>query len=66
MSLKFNNGSGIKAVSSKPDSARSEALSLLIVDECVRSDTKIKIRHKKTKKIEEINIKKLFDDNSYK
>jgi len=33
MSLKFNNGSGIKAVSSKPDSARSEALSLLIVDE---------------------------------
>jgi len=32
-SLSFSNGSEIKAVSSSPDAARSEALSLLILDE---------------------------------
>jgi hypothetical protein len=34
LALKFSNGSEIKAVSSSPDAARSEALSLLILDEC--------------------------------
>ena len=33
LSLRFNNGSQIKAVSAAADSARSEALSLLIIDE---------------------------------
>ena len=33
LSLSFKNGSEIKAVSSSPESARSEALSLLIIDE---------------------------------
>ncbi len=34
MMLRFkNNGSSVKAVSSSPDSARSEALSLLVIDE---------------------------------
>lgn len=33
LNLRFSNGSQIKAVSSTPDSARSEALSLLILDE---------------------------------
>lgn len=33
LSLVFSNGSEIKAVSSSPDAARSEALSLLILDE---------------------------------
>jgi len=33
LSLKFKNGSQIKAVSSSPDAGRSEALSLLIIDE---------------------------------
>lgn len=33
LSLRFKNGSQVKAVSSKSDSGRSEALSLLIVDE---------------------------------
>tara|TARA_R110001592_G_scaffold324611_1_gene604267 strand:- start:274 stop:1857 length:1584 start_codon:yes stop_codon:yes gene_type:complete len=33
LSLRFRNGSHIKAVSSAPDAARSEALSLLVIDE---------------------------------
>ena len=34
LKLKFTNGSQVKAVSSSPDAGRSEALSLLLVDEC--------------------------------
>jgi hypothetical protein len=34
LSLQFANGSQIKAVASSPDAGRSEALSLLILDEC--------------------------------
>lgn len=34
LSLRFKNGSQIKAVASKKDAGRSEALSLLILDEC--------------------------------
>ena len=34
LSLRFKNGSQIKAISSSPEGARSEALSLLILDEC--------------------------------
>lgn len=38
MSLKFSNGSGIKSESSKPDAGRSEALSLLVLDEAAFID----------------------------
>lgn len=33
LSLRFPNGSNVKAISSRPDAARSEALSLLVLDE---------------------------------
>lgn len=38
LSLGFPNGSEIKAVASSPDAGRSEALSLLIIDECAFID----------------------------
>jgi len=38
LSLRFKNGSHIKAVSSAPDAARSEALSLLVIDEAAFID----------------------------
>ncbi len=38
LSLQFSNGSQIKAVASSPDAGRSEALSLLILDECAFID----------------------------
>jgi hypothetical protein len=38
LSLVFKNGSGIKAKSSSPDAARSEAVSLLIIDEAAFID----------------------------
>jgi hypothetical protein len=34
----FNNGSKIKAIPTSPDAGRSEALSLLIIDECAHID----------------------------
>lgn len=38
LNLRFKNGSQIKAVSSSEEAARSEAVSLLIIDECAHID----------------------------
>jgi hypothetical protein len=38
LSIRFANGSQIKAIASKKDAGRSEALSLLIIDECAFID----------------------------
>lgn len=61
LSLKLATGSQVKAVSSSGDAGRSEALSLLVVDECVSGDSKITIRNKKTGTVETINIEDLFE-----
>lgn len=65
LSIAFANGSMIKAVSSSPDAARSEALSLLIMDECLDSETQISIRNKITGEIKSINISELYENNLY-
>lgn len=65
LSLKYSNGSQVKAISSGEDSGRSEALSLLILDECVDGNTNIKIRNKNTGEIKEILIEDLMK-NEYK
>ena len=62
LALSFSNGSEIKAVSSSPDAARSEALSLLILDECLDSETVIYVRNKITKEIEAKKIKDLYNE----
>lgn len=56
LSLVFANGSSIKAVSSSPDAGRSEALSKLIIDECVSGETKITIRNKITNTVVETTM----------
>ena len=65
LSLRYKNGSQIKAVSTSRDAGRSEALSLLVLDESIFFDTKIKIRNKKTGETEEISIEKLYGSNIY-
>jgi len=60
--IELSNGSRVSAESTAGDAGRSDALALLVVDECVLSETKIKIRNKVTKKIEEISIKEFYDD----
>jgi phage terminase large subunit-like protein len=60
LSMRFSNGSQIKAVASSPDAGRSEALSLLILDECVGEDTKITIRNKITGEIQNISIGEFY------
>ena len=61
LEIAFSNGSSIKAVSSSPDAARSEALSLLLIDECIEYHTEITVLNKNTNTIETINIGVLFD-----
>ena len=66
LSLVLSNGSQVKAISSSPSAGRSESLSLLVLDECVAGDTKIKIRNKKTGEIREENIENLYLNKEYK
>jgi hypothetical protein len=47
-SIRFTNGSTITAVPTSPDAGRSEALALLVVDECVSGETMIDIRDSTT------------------
>jgi phage terminase large subunit-like protein len=61
LSLQFANGSQIKAVASSKDAGRSEALSLLIIDECVGPETTISVRNKTTGEIKNIPISEFYD-----
>lgn len=65
LNLKLKTGSQIKASSASSDAGRSEAVSLLIIDECVSGDTKIQIRNKITGEIKYIDIEDLMK-NEYK
>ncbi len=56
LSLRFANGSQVKAVSSAGTSGRSEALSLLVMDECCDYNTEITVRNKLTGISETISI----------
>jgi phage terminase large subunit-like protein len=61
LSMRFSNGSQIKAVAKSKDAGRSEALSLLILDECVGYDTNITIRNKDTGEIKNTTIGEFYD-----
>ena len=65
LSLRLENGSQIKAVSSAGTAGRSAAVSLLIIDECLGSDSYIYMRNKKTNEIKKIPIRELYESNIY-
>ena len=65
LSLKLKNGSQIKAASSSSNSSRGGSVSLLILDECILFDNKIKIKNKKTNEIKEISIGELYGKETY-
>jgi hypothetical protein len=60
------NESVVVASSTAGDAGRSEAVSLLVIDECVAGDTNIKIRNKRTGEIKEIEIQELYFNESLK
>lgn len=62
--LEFSNGSKIKAESTSESAGRGEAISVLVVDECITSAS-ISIRNKKTGEIRNIQIQDLFTLNEY-
>lgn len=51
-----------QAKGDNPDTGVGTSLSLLVVDECLKSDTKIKVKNKFTNEIREINISDLYND----
>ena len=66
MSLDLENKSEITSSSTTVDSARSEAISLLILDECLGAFSKIKIKNKITGEIKEEQIGNLYKFNEYR
>jgi len=60
-SIGFKNKSKIIAMARGGKKGRSYSPKLLIFDECVVGDTKIKIRNKITGEIRKINIRDLYD-----
>ncbi len=60
-SIRFDNGSTITAVPTSPDAGRSEALALLVVDECVTGDALIEIRNIETNEIKVVSMSSFYD-----
>ena len=58
-SIRFTNGSTITAVPTSPDAGRSEALALLVVDECISGDSLIDVRDSMTGEIMKMSISEL-------
>jgi hypothetical protein len=63
--MEFDNKSRIQSIPSPKYAARSFAASVLVIDECVAGETKIKIRNKNTGEIREVPISDLMK-NEYK
>lgn len=64
--LHFSNGSQIKAIPTSAASVRSESLSVLIIDECIDTDTLITVKNKLTNEVEHVTIGQLQNDKKYK
>lgn len=59
-SIKFTNGSVITAIPTSTDAGRSEALSLLIVDECVTGDANVRVRDTVTGDEFDVSLEQLY------
>lgn len=66
LSLKLANGSQIAATSSATSAGRSQALSLLVLDECCERNTEIVVRNKSTKEIKRVKIGDLYYLDEYR
>ena len=64
LSLQFANGSQIKAVASSKDAGRSEALSLLILDECLAGTHTTYIRDSETGESRLVQLEELYNELS--
>lgn len=61
LSMWLNNGSKITAVSSNSDAARSEAVSLLLIDECNSKNMKVLTRVTTSDTLSELTMEQLFE-----
>lgn len=66
LSLKFSNGSQIKAASTTKKSGVGQALSLLIIDECLTFSNAICLRNKITGEMKSVKIGELYESKEYK
>lgn len=64
LSMRFSNGSQIKAVARSKDAGRSEALSLLILDECLGGEQTTYIRDSQTGEVRLVKLEELYNELS--
>lgn len=64
--LHLKNGSKITAASSAASAGRSQALSLLILDECLGFHEHAYIRNKKTGEVRKVKIGEVYEQEEYK
>ena len=62
--LGLKNGSQVKAIPTSVDAGRSEALSLVVIDECVTGDTEIVLRNTASDTVGARTIESLFEELS--
>lgn len=66
LSLRLANGSSIVAKSSNPESARSDSLAHLIIDECQKSsENQLILRNKSTGEIIKTSFEELYENSLY-
>lgn len=65
LSLKLVNGSQIIASSAASDAGRSYAATMLIIDECISGDNKVRIKNKQTGEIKEVSLNDLYFGDIY-
>jgi phage terminase large subunit-like protein len=64
-SIKFVNGSSIKASSTTKKSGVGKSLAILIIDECISGNSIIDLRNKITGEIQKVKIKDLYELEEY-
>jgi len=64
--LRLKNGSQIQAKAGSENAARSEAVSLLVLDECISGENMIEIRQKGNLEENKITLEEIYLGNIYK
>lgn len=59
--IEFENGSQVSIAATSGDSVRGDSVNVLIIDECISGNSKIKILNRQTNLEEEISIEELFN-----
>lgn len=64
-SVRLSNNSACTSEARSPNAARSETLNFLVIDECLKGNTKITLRNKNTGEIIETTLEEVYNNENY-